>query len=152
MHRKVFVALAAILVLGGLAAGCGGDDQGDNQAQKTQAQGQGDQRTKQGGRTVGGEGKARKAESVEGVVAKADNEKEMIWVRPEGGEVTRFIVRPEKAKVTLDGEEAKPEAIERGQRAKVTYVVVEAKERDVKYNVARAVTLNPQEGEERDTA
>ena len=101
---------------------------------------------------MGAEKKARKAESVEGVVAKADSEKEMIWVKPEGAEVKRFIVRPEKAKATLDGEEAEPDAIERGQRAKVTYVVVEAKERDVEFNVARAVTLNPQEGEESDTA
>ena len=84
----------------------------------------------------------RERKSVEGRVTKVDTEKNLLWVKPRSEDIMRFRYRPEKLEVTLHGEEAGLENIEKGQQAEVTFVVVKAANRDVKRSVARAVKLN----------
>lgn len=84
----------------------------------------------------------RERKSLTGRVTKVDTEKNLLWVKPRSEDIMRFRYRPEKLKVTLQGEEASPADIEEGQRAEVTFLAGKAGDEGDKRGAARAVKLN----------
>jgi len=131
------ILLVVGIVLVGTTVGCGGGSQQG-------AQSQGGSEAKQSQSDKKGEKDAAKTESLEGVVARVMADKNHIVVRPKEGEAVPFKYRPDTLEVTLDGEEAEPDAIAKGQRATVEYVTTTTKQ-DREVNVARSLTLESRE-------
>lgn len=82
-----------------------------------------------------------KTKSVEGRVTKVDTEKNLFWVKPRKGDITRSRYGPEELEVTLEGAEAGLGDVEKGQRAEVTFLQRDAN-KDDKRRVSRAVKLS----------
>jgi hypothetical protein len=74
-------------------------------------------------------------ETATGVIARVDLENRRFVLRPTEGDRIPLRFRPETIKVVLDGEEAKPDDLQKGQRAEIEYVI-----RDEK-NLAHSVKL-----------
>jgi hypothetical protein len=130
----LFVVLLELFVGGG-----GGDPQDQSQGAKA---GQSKQE-RTGGEKAKKEGE--KLESVAGVVLKAATDKRTVFVKPDNGERQPFTYKPDEVEVTLDGEEAGPDAIDKGQRASIGYKKVTTnKDREV--NVARSIELQSKNG------
>jgi hypothetical protein len=136
LRSKILILMVVGLVLIGAAVGCGG---GGQQGAQSQGGSESDQ-AKQSPSDKEGEKKASKLESLEGVVTRVLSDKNRMVVRPAEGEAVAFKYRPDNFEVKLDGEEAEPEAIEKGQRATVEYVTSTTKQ-DREINVARSLTL-----------
>ncbi len=83
----------------------------------------------------------RKRKAVAGRVTKVDTEKNLFWLKPRNADVTRFRYRPENLKVTMEGQEAGLQNIEKGQQAEVTFLEKDPDKED-KWGVSRAVKLN----------
>lgn len=125
MHRRVpsvaVVVLLALMVV--IAAGCGGG---------------GDQSGDQSGGQQGSGGEKKKGPETKialGTVRSVNPESKGFAIKPSKGE-DKMIFSLKKARITLDGKEAKLEDIERNQQVQVEYV--EGKE---KVDRARAVEL-----------
>ncbi len=145
MYRKVLCGMLLVVVL--LASvGCGGGNSGDSQQDSGSSE-QADQA--QQGNTDKQENNAASTEStqtVRGVVAKFDTEKNILWVKIRGKETTRsFQIIPESlTKVISNGEATGPDAIERGQRVAVTFI--KKAEADGEPNTARRIRINATSG------
>ena len=130
----MFVVLLELFLSGG-----GGNPQ-------DQSQGPGAERTKQEG-TVGKKVKegGEELEWASGVVLKAAPDKRALVVKPDDGERQLFTYRPEDVEVTLDGEEARPDAAAKGQRARIGYEKVTTN-KDRVVNVALSIELESNDG------
>jgi hypothetical protein len=131
---RALVSLIAVgLAVGLVVTGCGGGgNQQDNQSQDSKAE----QPKKE---------RATKLESVEGIVVKSIPDKRTVFVKPDNGERQPFTYKPDEVKVTLDGKEAGPDAIDKGQRVSIGYKKVTTnKDREV--NVARTIELQSKNG------
>jgi hypothetical protein len=131
---RALVSLIAVgLALGLVVTGCGGGgNQQDNQSQDSKAE----QPKKE---------RATKLESVEGIVVKSVPDKRTVFVKPDNGERQPFTYKPDEVKVTFDGKEAGPDAIDKGQRVSIGYKKVTTnKDREV--NVARTIELQSKNG------
>jgi hypothetical protein len=129
--------IAVGLAVGLVVTGCGsGGNQQDNQSQGSKAE----QPKKEG---------ATKLESVEGIVLRAASDKRTIFVKPDNGERQPFTYKPDKVKVTLDGKEAGPDAIDEGQRVSIEYKKVTTK-KDREVNVAKSIKLESKNGSPED--
>lgn len=125
MHRRVpsvvIVALLALMVV--VAAGCGGGgDQSGGQSNDQQGNG----------------GEKKKGPEIKialGTIQSINPESKGIAIKPSKGK-DKMIFSLKKAKITLDGKEAKLEDIARNQQAQIEYI--EGKE---KVNRARSVEL-----------
>lgn len=132
---KFVVSLVAIALVGSvifvvlleLFVGGGAGTQQDNQSQGSKAE----QPKKEG---------ASNRESVEGVVSRSVPDKRTVIVKPDDGERQPFTYKPDKVKLTLDGKEAGPDAIDKGQRATIKYKKVTTK-KDREWNVAKTIML-----------
>jgi hypothetical protein len=131
---RALVSLIAVgLAVGLVVTGCGGGgNQQDNQSQDSKAE----QPKKE---------RATKLESVEGIVVKSIPDKRTVFVKPENGERQPFTYKPDEVKVTLDGKEAGPDAIDKGQRVSIGYKKVTTK-KDREVNVARTIELQSKNG------
>lgn len=137
---KFVVSLVAIALVGSvifvvlleLFVGGGAGTQQDNQSQGSKA----DQPKKEG---------ASNRESVEGVVSRSVPDKRTVIVKPDDGERQPFTYKPDKVKLTLDGKEAGPDAIDKGQRATIKYKKVTTK-KDREVNVAKSIELESKKG------
>jgi hypothetical protein len=134
------VCLAASLTL----IGCGGAQQ-DNSSQSREPQ----QARQEGGGAEQDTGKRAPAEleSLSGRVQRSFPEQDKVVVRPENEKAVSFRYRPDVVKITLDGEEAGPDAIREGQGARVGYVKKTNKE-DKEKNIAHTIELEPATGAE----
>jgi hypothetical protein len=145
---KFFVSLIAIALVGivvfivGLEflMSSGGDNQQDR-PQGSKAEQSKEERT-------GGE-KARKQEEklewVAGIVLKAASDKHAVIVKPDNGKRQLYTYKPDEVKVTLDGKESGPDAIDQGQRINIGYKKVTTnKDREV--NAAKAIILASRNG------
>jgi len=133
--------IAAGVAVGLVVTGCGGgSNQQDNQSQGSRAEQSKQERT-------GGKNKeeATKMESLAGTVLKVVPDGHTVLVRPKDGDRQIFRYNPDKVKVTLDGKEAGPDAIDKGQRIRVGYVKVTTK-KDREVNVARSIKLQSKKG------
>jgi hypothetical protein len=89
--------------------------------------------------------KEEKLEWESGIVAVGGASLERaLLVRPDKGERQLFTYRPEKVKITLDGEKVGPDAIDEGQKVIIGYEKVTSK-KDRKWNVAKSIELQPKE-------
>ena len=133
-RARVLISLMAVgLAVSLVVAGCGGGgNQQDNQSQGSKAE----QPKKEG---------ATKLESVEGIVVRSVPDKRTVFVKADNGEPQAFTYKTEKVKVTLDGKEAGPDAIDKGQRAEIGYKKVTT-EKDREVNVARSIELQSKNG------
>jgi hypothetical protein len=131
----VFVVLLELSVGGG-----GGDAQDQSQGSKAEESKQ--ERT--GGEKTKKEG-ATKMESVEGIVVRSVPDKRTVFVKPDNGERQPFTYKPDEVKVTLDGKEAGPDAIDEGQRVSIEYKKVTTK-KDREVNVAQSIKLESKSG------
>jgi cytoskeletal protein RodZ len=137
---KFGVSLVAIALVGSvifvvlleLFVGGGAGTQQDNQSQGSKAE----QPKKEG---------ASNRESVEGVVSRSVPDKRTVIVKPDDGERQPFTYKPDKVKLTLDGKEAGPDAIDKGQRATIKYKKVTTK-KDREVNVAKSIELESKKG------
>jgi hypothetical protein len=130
VQMRVLVLLIAV---GLVVTGCGGGgNQQDNQSQGSKAE----QPKKEG---------ATKLESMEGNVVRSVPDKRTVFVKPDNGERQLFTYKPDKVKVTLDGKEAGPDAIDKGQRAEIGYKKVTTK-KDREVNVAKSIELQAKNG------
>ena len=137
---KFVVSLVAIALVGSvifvvlleLFVGGGAGTQQDNQSQGSKAE----QPKKEG---------ASNRESVEGVVSRSGPDKRTVIVKPDDGERQPFTYKPDKVKLTLDGKEAGPDAIDKGQRATIKYKKVTTK-KDREVNVAKSIELESKKG------
>jgi cytoskeletal protein RodZ len=137
---KFVVSLVAIALVGSvifvvlleLFVGGGAGTQQDNQSQGSKAE----QPKKEG---------ASNRESVEGVVSRSVPDKRTVIVKPDDGERQPFTYKPDKVKLTLDGKEAGPDAIDKGQRATIKYKKVTTK-KDREVNVAKSIELESKKG------
>jgi hypothetical protein len=136
VYSKILAFLIVVVVLVGAAAGCGGGGQRDAQSQGSEQ--------KSGKGKVGKE-RETKTESLDGTVARVLPEKNTVVVRPKDGGPVPFRYRAENLEVTLNGEEAKLEDIEKGQAASVEYVT-RTTEKDREVNVARSIELQSRGG------
>ncbi|HEX2181485.1 MAG TPA: hypothetical protein VHH10_04310 [Rubrobacteraceae bacterium] len=134
------VCLAASLTL----IGCGGAQQ-DNSSQSREPQ----QARQEGGGAEQDTGKRAPAEleSLSGRVERVFSDKDTVIIRPENGRPVIVRYRPDVVKITLDGEEAGPDAIREGQGARVGYVKKTNKE-DKEKNIAHTIELEPATGAE----
>jgi cytoskeletal protein RodZ len=138
--NKFVVSLVAIALVGSvifvvlleLFVGGGAGTQQDNQSQGSKAE----QPKKEG---------ASNRESVEGVVSRSVPDKRTVIVKPDDGERQPFTYKPDKVKLTLDGKEAGPDAIDKGQRATIKYKKVTTK-KDREVNVAKSIELESKKG------
>ncbi len=137
------LSLAALILLAGLLAGCGG---GGGQAGN---EGNGSQGGDSGGQDQQGTEAAKKTGGVErktalGTIIKVDGEGKRIVLKPSGDEQGDkrlvFTVR-KNAKITLDGEKAEVADIQEGQQAQIDYIVAARGEAEVERNRARAIQL-----------
>jgi cytoskeletal protein RodZ len=133
-RARVLISLIAVgLAVSLVVAGCGGGgNQQDNQSQGSKAE----QPKKEG---------ASNRESVEGVVSRSVPDKRTVIVKPDDGERQPFTYKPDKVKLTLDGKEAGPDAIDKGQRATIKYKKVTTK-KDREVNVAKSIELESKKG------
>jgi hypothetical protein len=122
------IGLAASLIM----TGCGGGTQQNEPSQGSKSQ--------QSEQERNSKQQAAKTESLSGRVAKTLPDKDKVIIRPENGKVVRFKYKPDKVKVTLEGEEAKPDAISKGQKATVKYVK-KATKKDREVNLAQTIWL-----------
>jgi hypothetical protein len=131
---RALVSLIAVgLAVGLVVTGCGGGgNQQDNQSQDSKAE----QPKKE---------RATKLESVEGIVVKSIPDKRTVFVKPDNGERQPFTYKPDEVKVTFDGKEAGPDAIDKGQRVSIGYKKVTTK-KDREVNVARTIELQSKNG------
>lgn len=137
---KFVVSLVAIALVGSvifvvlleLFVGGGAGTQQDNQSQGSKAE----QPKKEG---------ASNREYVEGVVSRSVPDKRTVIVKPDDGERQPFTYKPDKVKLTLDGKEAGPDAIDKGQRATIKYKKVTTK-KDREVNVAKSIELESKKG------
>jgi hypothetical protein len=130
VRMRVLVLLIAV---GLVVTGCGGGgNQQDNQSQGSKAE----QPKKEG---------ATKLESMEGIVVRSVPDKRTVFVKPDNGERQSFTYKPDEVKVTLDGKEAGPDAIDKGQKAEIGYKEVTTK-KDREVNVARSIELQSKNG------
>ena len=141
MYRNIlFGILLAVVLLA--PVGCGGGDGGDSQ------QGSGSSEQAQQGNTGQQENAAGagNTQTIRGVVAKFDAEKNLLWVKLRGKETTRsFRVIPESlTKVVSNGEATGTEAIERGQQVAVKFI--RKAEADGEPNTARRIRIGPTGG------
>ena len=134
MRVRALVSLIAVgLAVGLVVTGCGGGgNQQDNQSQGSKAE----QPKKEG---------ASKTESVEGIVSRSVPDKRTVFVKPDNGERQPFTYKTDKVKLTLDGKEAGPDAIDKGQRATIGYKKVTTK-KDREVNVAKSMKLESKKG------
>ena len=130
----MFVVLLELFVSGG-----GGDPQDQSQGAKAEQP----KRESTGGEKAKKEGE--KLESVAGVVLKAPSDKHSLFVKPDNGERQLFTYKTDKVEVTLDGEEAGPDAIDEGQRVSIGYKKVTT-EKDREWNVAKSIKLESKNG------
>lgn len=139
MRVRVLVSLIAVgLAVVLVVTGCGGaGTQQDNQSQGSKAE----QPKKEGASKEG----ASNRESVEGVVSRSVPDKRTVIVKPDDGERQPFTYKPDKVKLTLDGKEAGPDAIDKGQRATIKYKKVTTK-KDREVNVAKSIELESKKG------
>jgi hypothetical protein len=84
-------------------------------------------------------------ESVAGIVLKAASDKHALIVKPDNGERQPFTYKPDEVKVTLDGKEAGPDAIDKGQRVSIGYKKVTTK-KDREVNAAKSIELESKKG------
>jgi hypothetical protein len=130
----IFVVLLELFISGG-----GGDPQDQSQGAKA---GQSKQE-RTGGEKAKKEGE--NLESAAGIVLKAAPDKHALIVKPDNGERQPFTYKPDEVKVTFDGKEAGPDAIDKGQRVSIGYKKVTTnKDREV--NVARTIELQSKNG------
>jgi hypothetical protein len=134
VYSRILTFLIFVVVLVGVAAGCGGGGQQDAQSQGSEQK-------------PGKVGKERetKTESLDGTVVRVLPEKNTVVVRPKDGGPVPFRYRTETLEVKLNGEEAKLEDIEKGQTASVKYVTRTTK-KDREVNMARSIELQSRGG------
>jgi hypothetical protein len=130
----IFVVLLELFVSG--SAGNSQDQPQGSKAEESKQERTGGEKAKK---------EAEKLESVAGVVLKAPSDKRALFVRPDNGERQLFTYKPDKVKVTLDGKEAEPDAIDEGQRARIGYKKVTTK-KDREVNVAKSIELQSKSG------
>ena len=135
MNSRILASLIIVVAFVSVAAGCGGGAQQD-------AQSQGSEQKKQAER---GKERESKTESVDGKVARVLPEQDTFVVRPEDGGPVPLRYSAENLEMTLDGEQAEPEDIEKGQTASVQYVT-RTTEKDREVNVARSIELQSRGG------
>jgi hypothetical protein len=83
-------------------------------------------------------------ESLSGTVADTLPDNDEVIIRTTSDEVVTFEYKPDDVEVTLQGEQANPDAINVGQQATVSYVKTTKDSREV--NVARSIWLQPGSG------
>jgi hypothetical protein len=71
-------------------------------------------------------------------------DKDKIIIRPQNAKIVKFKYKPDNVNVTLQGEQANPDAISAGQQATVKYVKKTKNSREV--NAARSIWLQPGSG------
>ncbi len=130
-RSRAALLVSALLVLFAfsLAAGCGGDDEGqEGQQQETTVQVQG-----------GATGDATEAvptfRIAVGTVESADPEANTLTLQPTAGEEARVFVVAPQVRITLDNQVVSLAEVREGQNAQIRYVVREGENR------ARDVTL-----------
>lgn len=153
---RTLIAVVAVMMLAAIVAGCGGQggdqrqgskDEQDKEAQDKQVK----QDQKQPGDEVVGKDKAgREIKRTGGVVAKVDVPNRRVWIKPDNGESRVFVYRPDKFEIELDGEEAKPEDLEKNQRAALLYLTVRAPKQDVDQDIALSMSAVSTGGEKTD--
>ena len=151
MYKKILVAAASIVVLAGLTVGCGGGQDSNQDGSQGQGSNPKTGQTEQGNTGQGKTEKAKKArtgsarevKASEGVVGRVDNEKNFVIVKPPEQKAMLFRYNPDKVKVTLDGNEAGVQDIEKGQQATVSYVVVKPPKAKNDRNEARVISVKP---------
>ncbi len=113
--------LVVFVLLTGLLAGCGGDNQTGNGARDDGPGG-----TKQQG-DRGSKKKVSRPKIALGTITRVKSDKKLIVLRPsteeQGEKSMRFRVNPEKAEIMLDDKEAELADIKKGQQAQVNYIV-----------------------------
>ena len=147
LQRLSYVLLIAVCaLLFGFVAGCGGggdesggqQDNGSGSQQESGSGGGGETSGARGG--TGDEGDSTKTRIALGNIGAVNLDNDRFTLRPtDDRERMPFKLR-ENTRIELDGQEAKPEDIERGQQAQIQYVVRNER------NVARVVTLFSAEG------
>lgn len=145
MRRRSLVILLVVCWAASLTLiGCGGAQQ-DNSSQDREPQ----QAQQEGGGANEDAGKQAPAEleSLSGRVRRTFSDKDTVVVKPESGRAVVFRYRPDVVKITLDGNEAGPDAIKEGQQARVGYVKKTNKE-DRERNIAHTIELEPATGAE----
>jgi hypothetical protein len=145
--RFSVAVLALVLVASVIMPGCGGGEQQKNRSQgsKDHSQGSKAQTTNQESTTK----QAANRESLSGTVVDTlpDRDKVIIspnWKGQKNAKVVKVKYRPDNVEVTLQGEQANPDAINVGQQATVSYVKTTKDSREV--NVARSIWLQPGSG------
>jgi hypothetical protein len=139
--RFSVAVLALVLVASVIMPGCGGGEQQKNRSQgsKDHSQGSKAQTTNQESTTKQA---AANRESLSGTVVDTlpDRDKVIIspnWKGQKNAKVVKFKYRPDNVEVTLQGEQANPDAINVGQQATVSYVKTTKDGREV--NIARSI-------------
>jgi hypothetical protein len=150
---KFFVSLIAIALVGSvifvvgleLLMGSGGDNQQDR-PQGSKAEQSKEEQSKE--KRTGGETAKKKEEKLEwvvGIVLKAGTDKRAVIVKPDNGKRQLYTYKPDKVKVTLNGKEAGPDAIDEGQRINIGYEKVTSN-KDREWNVAKSIMLASRNG------
>lgn len=140
--RNIALLLVALSMILAFSA-CGGGSEGGSQGG-----GGGDGGSGNGGAGGGGERTQPETQTVEGRVAKSGAQEEItrFVLVPEEGDRLVFVVR-ENSEITLDGEAAAPEDLEKGQLATVEYVPRQNQEDpDKTRNVVRSLELTSPRG------
>lgn len=139
MSLRTLTLLAMVCAVAVVLASCGGGQTGGSQG----GDGQQAERTERGG-----DKSQRETRELEGRVEKVNPENRRIVVRPEGEDPASFTLKTEGERptdITLDGNEASLEDIEKGQQARVEYRVV-TNEKNRERNIALSVELTPARG------
>jgi hypothetical protein len=138
--RFSVAVLALVLVASVIMTGCGGGKQQNNPSQRSKDPSQGSkaQTTNQESTTK----QAANRESLSGTVVDTLPDRDKVVIRPnwkglKNAKVVKFKYKPNNVEVTLQGEQADPDAISVGQQAMVKYVKTTRNGREV--NIARSI-------------
>jgi uncharacterized protein YceK len=140
--------MTLILVVCVIMAGCGGGEQQKKPSQGSKDTSQGSKAQTENQESTTNQAAANR-ESLSGTVVDTlpDRDKVIIspnWKGQKNAKVVKFKYRPDNVEVTLQGEQANPDAINVGQQATVSYVKTTKDSREV--NVARSIWLQPGSG------
>ena len=146
---KFWVAvLTLILVVCVIMAGCGGGEQQKKPSQGSKDTSQGSKAQTENQESTTNQAAANR-ESLSGTVVDNLTDKDKIVIKPgwkglKSAKVVKFKYKPNNVEVTLQGEQANPDAISVGQQATVSYVKTIKNGSEV--NTARSIWLQPGSG------
>ena len=141
--RFSVAVLALVLVASMIMPGCGGGEQQKKPSQGSKDTSQGSKAQTENQESTTNQAAANR-ESLSGTVVDNRPDNDEVTVKTTDDEVVNFQYKPDDIEVTLQGEQASPDAISVGQQATVSYVKTVKNGSEV--NTARSIWLQPGSG------